>query len=158
MILDSGARREYESGAVRDVAQGKGRCDLLPLDVAAQFVGRSNPKLMAVIGNVDNYVKTRDGSYLYSALGVFCELVGWSKAHLLLEVSHHFEEGAIKYSERNWEKGIPAHCYVDSAIRHLLKWSDGIDDENHERAFCWNIMCLLWTMEHVPEMDDLPKG
>ena len=29
-ILDSGNRREFESGAVRDMAKGKGRCDLLP--------------------------------------------------------------------------------------------------------------------------------
>ena len=31
MIKDSGTRREFESGAVRDVAEGKGRCDLLAL-------------------------------------------------------------------------------------------------------------------------------
>ena len=34
MILpDSGERREFQTGAVRDIAQGKGRCDLLPLGV-----------------------------------------------------------------------------------------------------------------------------
>ena len=31
MIKDSGNRREFESGAVRDMAEGKGRCDLMPL-------------------------------------------------------------------------------------------------------------------------------
>lgn len=30
-LKDSGARREFESGAVRDIQEGKGRCDLLPL-------------------------------------------------------------------------------------------------------------------------------
>lgn len=30
MIKDSGTRREFESGAVRDMAEGKGRMDLLP--------------------------------------------------------------------------------------------------------------------------------
>ena len=29
-ILDSGNRREFETGAVRDIAEGKGRMDLLP--------------------------------------------------------------------------------------------------------------------------------
>lgn len=29
-ILDSGNRREFETGAVRDMAEGKGRLDLLP--------------------------------------------------------------------------------------------------------------------------------
>ena len=34
-LKDSGNRREFASGAVRDMADGKGRCDLLPLDVIA---------------------------------------------------------------------------------------------------------------------------
>lgn len=29
-IKDSGTRREFDTGAVRDMAEGKGRCDLLP--------------------------------------------------------------------------------------------------------------------------------
>lgn len=29
-ILDSGKRREFQTGAVRDMAEGKGRMDLLP--------------------------------------------------------------------------------------------------------------------------------
>lgn len=33
MLQDSGARREFVTGAVRDIAEGKGRADLLPLDV-----------------------------------------------------------------------------------------------------------------------------
>ena len=31
MLKDSGAIREFRTGAVRDIAEGKGRCDLLPL-------------------------------------------------------------------------------------------------------------------------------
>lgn len=34
-ILDSGTRREFDTGAVRDMAEGKGRCDLMPLGVVA---------------------------------------------------------------------------------------------------------------------------
>lgn len=30
-IKDSGTRREFASGAVRDIQEGKGRCDLLPV-------------------------------------------------------------------------------------------------------------------------------
>ena len=33
ILPDSGERTEFESGAVRDIQEGKGRCDLLPLDV-----------------------------------------------------------------------------------------------------------------------------
>lgn len=30
IIKDSGTRRQFDSGAVRDMQEGKGRCDLLP--------------------------------------------------------------------------------------------------------------------------------
>ena len=40
----------------------------------------------------------------------------------LLDVSHHYKEGAQKYGERNWEKGIPLHSYIDSGVRHLIKF------------------------------------
>ena len=33
MIKDSGDRTEFYTGAVRDMRDGKGRCDLLPIDV-----------------------------------------------------------------------------------------------------------------------------
>lgn len=35
-IMDSGTRREFTSGAVRDMQDGKGRCDLLPLGIIAE--------------------------------------------------------------------------------------------------------------------------
>ena len=37
-IKDSGERREFESGAVRDIVEGKGRCDLVPLSSAAILI------------------------------------------------------------------------------------------------------------------------
>lgn len=74
---------------------------------------------------------------------------------MILEVSKHFEEGCKKYGERNWEKGIPAHCYIDSAIRHYLKYLREDKDERHDRAFVWNLVCLLWTVTRRPEMNDL---
>ena len=43
MIKDSGDRLEYATGAVRDMAEGKGRCDLLPLDVAAMILQNDRP-------------------------------------------------------------------------------------------------------------------
>lgn len=72
-------------------------------------------------------------------------------ATALLEVSKHFDEGALKYGENNWQKGIPESSYIDSAVRHYLKWLRMDDDEQHDRAFVWNIMCLIWTHEHITD-------
>lgn len=66
------------------------------------------------------------------------DLLPWEA---LVEVSKHCEEGALKYGERNCEKGIPIHSLIDSAFRHLAKYMMGMDDEPHLRAACWN--CLF---------------
>lgn len=74
----------------------------------------------------------------------------------VIRLSKHFEAGAVKYEERNWEKGIPIHSFIDSAIRHLMKYLDGQDDEDHLCAATWNCMCAMWTEEKLPEMQDIP--
>jgi len=107
-ILDSGERRTFNTGAVRDMQEGKGRFDLLPMCV-------------------------------------------------LLRLAQHYEKGALKYAERNWEKGIPAHSFADSAMRHLVKYLDGWDDEDHLIAAIWNLCGLAWTEEKKPEMMDIPS-
>lgn len=156
MIKDSGERREFETGAVRDIQEGKGRCDLLPLDVVALWMGGSEEKDV-IIAAIAEFVDTGHAMYLAVALDAFAKRIDWTKETLLLEVSKHFEEGAKKYGEYNWQKGIPTHCYIDSATRHYLKWLRGDDDEPHNRAFCWNILCCIWTCLHKPELNDYKK-
>lgn len=146
MIKDSGDRREYATGAVRDMAEGKGRCDLLPLDVAASFI---NP--CSVLYHMSRFMEGRKLEHLKQAVSAFCYERKWDAPTMLLEVSKHMEEGAKKYGERNWEKGLPVDCYIDSAVRHYLKWRRGDDDEPHDRAFCWNMMCCIWTIMHKSE-------
>ena len=76
--------------------------------------------------------------------------------HALTRLAQHFENGARKYADRNWEKGIPTHRYLDSAMRHLLKYLDGQRDEDHAAAAAWNVLCLIET-EHRIESGRLPK-
>jgi len=106
-IQDSGERTQFESGAVRDMHEGKGRCDLLPMCV-------------------------------------------------MLRLARHYEAGAKKYTDRNWEQGIPAHSFADSALRHMFKYMDGQTDEDHLIAAIWNLCGLAWTEEKKPEMMDIP--
>lgn len=107
-IKDSGNRREFDTGAVRDMEEGKGRCDLLP-------------------------------------------------ACAILRLSKHYENGAKKYEERNWEKGIPISSFIDSGMRHLLKYMDGQTDEDHLVAATWNLMCAMWMEEKRPDLQDIPS-
>ena len=154
-ILDSGNRREFETGAVRDIQEGKGRCDLLPLDVVAAYIEPMYNATDWVLHHISKFQEYGDEHYLFSALNTFQHMnVEWGIHTLILETAIHFEEGAKKYGENNWQKGIPVHCYIDSAVRHYLKFLRGDKDERHDRAFCWNIMCAIWTCKHKPELNE----
>lgn len=148
MIKDSGERREFESGAMRDIQEGKGRCDLLPLTEVSVVMGN------LIIARIGSFVDTADPKWLVEALQEFSR---WYNDYptMILEVSKHYEEGCLKYGERNWEKGIPLHCYIDSGVRHYLKWLRGDTDERHDRAFVWNILGALWTIRNKPELIDI---
>ena len=149
-IKDSGDRTQFESGAVRDMREGKGRCDLMPLEVAANCLYKDDNKFDSILYNIRYFMKEHATTYLYNALRDFCEINWGSPYTMLLEVAKHFEEGAKKYGESNWQKGIPVHCYIDSAIRHYLKWCRGDTDEPHDRAFVWNLMCCIWEVDYSP--------
>lgn len=145
-ILDSGTRREFGTGAVRDVQEGKGRCDLMPLDVLAEYYSEHHA-LCPHIGIT---------AHLFAALRWFRVPGRYERSEtMFLELAKHYEAGAKKYGEHNWEKGIPVHCYIDSAVRHLLKFLRGDDDEPHDRAFVWNVVGAIWTVKHKPELMDM---
>ena len=107
-IKDSGERTEFNTGAVRDMHQGKGRYDLLP----------------------------------------------WFAIH---ELAIHCENGALKYGERNCEKGIPIHSLVDSGIRHLSCYLRGQKEENHLRAAMWNVAMAIEMELNNKNMQDIPN-
>lgn len=158
MIKDSGNRREFETGAVRDVQEGKGRCDLLPLLVVERFLyDPTTEESHVALNEIYHYQISGDYRALWGALHCFKDMHQWDKYTMILEVSKHFEEGCKKYGENNWQKGIPTHCYIDSAVRHYLKWLRGDEDEPHDRAFCWNILCCIWTCMNKPELNDYGK-
>lgn len=74
----------------------------------------------------------------------------------MIELAKHFEDGANKYSDNNWRRGIPLSVYFDSAMRHMAKAAMGWDDEPHMRAVLWNIACFIETKERI-RLGDLPK-
>ena len=80
----------------------------------------------------------------------------------LIEVAKVYEEGAKKYNDNNWRKGIPLSRYIDSGTRHLAKWMIGLRDEPHLAQACWNLLCLIETSQMIEEgllpaeLNDLP--
>lgn len=154
-ILDSGNRTEFGSGAVRDMQDDKGRCDLMPLDVVSRILEnlydadyrRTHKDI--VLSQLYKFQTTKDVLWLYYVLENFIDKAfAGSETTAMLELSVHFRDGAEKYGENNWKKGLPEWSYLSSAVRHYLKWRRGDEDERHDRAFLWNIVCLIWTVEN----------
>lgn len=74
-----------------------------------------------------------------------------------------FEKGAAKYSDRNWEKGMPLSWFFDSARRHMEQYLEGRRDEDHAGQSLWNLHCLIHTEEMINRgllpgsLDDMPN-
>jgi hypothetical protein len=83
--------------------------------------------------------------------------------HAITRLAKHFENGAKRYGDDNWRKGIPLRRYLDSMLRHAFKFTGGADGEDHLAACAWNALCLLETQEMIKrgllpkELDNLPK-
>ncbi len=79
----------------------------------------------------------------------------------LLSVADVFTEGAKKYSDRNWEKGMAWHKLFSPIERHLWKWWQGeeTDEESGQHhlahAACDCLMLLASVMRGIGE-DDRP--
>ena len=67
----------------------------------------------------------------------------------LRRLAQHYENGAKKYGDRNWEKGQPIGRYLDSLIRHAYAYLAGERNEDHAAAIAWNAMAIMHTEEKV---------
>ena len=76
---------------------------------------------------------------------------------MLFRLTKHYENGAMKYSDRNFEKGMPISRCVDAAMRHLTKYLAGWDDEDHLSAVIWNVAAIMLYEQRMPELMDLPE-
>ena len=108
IIKDSGDRRKFNTGAVRDMAEGKGDMVSLPNEA-------------------------------------------------ILRLSRHYENGAKKYGRWNYTKGIPVSSFMDSALRHIFKYLDGQDDEDHLSAAAFNILGAMEMEAKHQELIDIPN-
>ena len=77
-------------------------------------------------------------------------------------VGHWLRLGAIKYSEHNWERGIPnSRCFA-SLRRHVMRYQQGDRSEDHLAAVIFNAMAIAHNEEMIrrgmlpAELDDMP--
>jgi len=62
-----------------------------------------------------------------------------------------FEGGAVEHGDRNWEKGMPRDRLYDSAMRHLVRWFEGDNSEDHLAAAGWQIDAAMYFEKEKAE-------
>jgi hypothetical protein len=78
---------------------------------------------------------------------------------MLLELGMVYSKGAMKYSDRNWEKGMAYSRIIGPVYRHLMKWLMGerLDKElgtHHLAHVIFNLAALIEFEKTHPEKDD----
>jgi hypothetical protein len=74
----------------------------------------------------------------------------------LRRLANHYQNGAKKYGDRNWEKGQRLGRFVSSAMRHLQCLLEGKKDEDHAAAVAWNAFAVIHIGELIKQ-GKLPK-
>lgn len=107
-------------------------------------------------------VKDHGGKRVISKTGAAREAAtGKGRFDLIPSAPHkrlaqHYENGAVKYASRNWEKGLALSRFLDSAERHLNEFKSGERSEDHLAAILWNVYGYIHTEQMIQE-DKLPK-
>lgn len=175
-MQDSGKREEFETGAVRDAAGGKIRYDLISplfvLTVLKQF-GRDRVitgccHIDSVAEYVARFRETRRMKYLGRAAIAMASIMDGTGEKCAFQteawdrLAEWLMEGTRKYTDRNWEQGIPMERTVQSLLRHLRGCHDSADSEDHGAAVLCNLMFLCHTSKMIrrgllpAELDDMP--
>ena len=57
-------------------------------------------------------------------------------------------------------QSIPAIKSMERVVADVLAWlaTREDNDEPHDRAVAWNLLCAIWTCEHHPELNEYRKG
>jgi hypothetical protein len=153
-LHDSGKREDFDTGAVRDASEGKASFELIsPFVLEAlifdTYVSQKMPGMLQ--HSMKRFFQfLQYGDYNQLELALRYAMVGRGEYGVdspdtaIGRLAAHCAAGAKKYSDRNWEKGMPFSRVVDSALRHAYKLAHDEDDgEDHFAAYVWNLMALI---------------
>lgn len=74
----------------------------------------------------------------------------------LTRIAKHMQKGALKYADRNWEKGISLEVLERaraSAMRHMIQWMSDETDEDHAAAVFFNLMQAEYVKYKLKEQE-----
>ena len=72
----------------------------------------------------------------------------------LAAVARACKEGAEKYGDFNWEKGMDAQDLLNHALRHIYVWLGGDRREDHLGHAAWGVMAAIHSLEVWPHLNE----
>lgn len=72
----------------------------------------------------------------------------------LREVARACAEGAQKYADFNWERGMPVNDLLNHAIAHIYQFLSGDRSEPHLGHAAWNLLAACHSHELWPHLND----
>lgn len=67
----------------------------------------------------------------------------------LRRLAETYGEGALKYGDRNWEKGIPNDNLLNHLIAHINQYMVGDKTEDHLAHAAWGLFALMHFEEKL---------
>lgn len=62
-------------------------------------------------------------------------------------------EGAAKYGDWNWEKGMPVHDLLNHALRHIYRYLAGDRSEEHLPHAAWGLLAAIHSEALWPQLN-----
>jgi len=167
-LKQSGSVQEFGTGAVRDTDTEKARVDLLsPYAMSRIYYVLQDesdhllvrPSIFLLGEKVADYKGVTNRNYCLEEIFVITARLAEPAERVanlgpvvtaaVRRLVKWLELGALRYAERNWEKGIPVARCVSSLDRHVLAVIAGETDEDHHAATLCNSMFLLHYHEMI---------
>ena len=73
----------------------------------------------------------------------------------LRRLAETYCEGATKYGDNNWLKGMPASDLLNHLMKHIDQWRFGDKSEDHLAHAAWGLFALMHFEETRPELIDV---
>ncbi len=73
----------------------------------------------------------------------------------LRRLAETYGEGAMKYTDHNWRKGMPVSVMINHAMAHITSYLTGDASEDHMAHAAWNLFAVMHFEETRPDLFDL---
>lgn len=148
-LVDGGKRESTSTGSLREPQDPRrGRYDLIPFECLYDALSGALTSPPSLELHAARCVHSRMFVIIATAL---LDSDPEGREHAILKLAEHYAAGAMKYADRNWEKGQDTGRCINSMFHHIRKLEQGRGDEDHRSAALWNCFTIMWE---IPRLQD----